>query len=32
LAADPRLVIDPRSVDPPLPLTQSERLEDAFGR
>jgi cytochrome P450 len=32
LAADPRLVIDPRAADPPLPLTQSERLEQLFSR
>ncbi|MGC5033484.1 cytochrome P450 [Micromonospora sp. DT229] len=32
LAGDPRLVIDPRAGDPPLPLTQSERLELIFGR
>ncbi|MEW2474932.1 cytochrome P450 [Micromonospora gifhornensis] len=32
LAGDPRLVIDPRAGDPPLPLTQSERLESIFGR
>jgi cytochrome P450 len=31
LAGDPRLVIDPRAADPPLPLTQSERLEAIFG-
>ncbi len=30
LARDPRLVIDPRAGDPPLPLTQSERLEALF--
>jgi cytochrome P450 len=32
LARDPRLVIDPRAGNPPLPLTQSERLEALFGR
>lgn len=32
LAGDPRLVIDPRAGDPPLPLTQSEQLELIFGR
>lgn len=32
LAGDPRLGIDPRAGDPPLPLTQSERLELIFGR
>jgi cytochrome P450 len=30
LARDPRLVINPRAGDPPLPLTQSERLEALF--
>jgi cytochrome P450 len=32
LAGDRRLVIDPRAGDPPVPLTQSERLEAVFGR
>jgi len=31
LAGDPRLTIDPRAGDPPLPLTQSERLDRVFG-
>jgi cytochrome P450 len=32
LAGDRRLVIDPRAGDPPVPLTQSERLEAVLGR
>lgn len=32
LAGDRRLVIDPRAGDPPVPLTQSERLEGVLGR
>lgn len=31
LAGDRRLVIDPRAGDPPMPLTQSERLEHVLG-
>ncbi|MDQ7904153.1 cytochrome P450 [Phytohabitans sp. ZYX-F-186] len=32
LAGDRRLVIDPRAGDPPVPLTQSERLESVLAR
>lgn len=32
LAGDRRLLVDPRAGDPPMPLTQSERLEGVLGR
>jgi cytochrome P450 len=31
LAGDRRLIIDPRVGDPPIPVTQSERLDELFG-